>query len=247
VVTGVDEIDTTSLTFPLIVKLLHEGSSMGLSYDAVVETHDALADRIAFVTHAYAQPVIVESFIDGREFTVPVLGNTPPRALPPVEVLFSGPRPITLFQPDDPIMLRLARVQGQRIAAPVSYRFSPDQTHILLRTVDGGELAIPVSLTTSVCPADIPADLETRLQDTALRAFQALECRDWGRVDMRVGSDGIPQVLELNPIAGIDPAYWLPRSASAAGIDYATLIRTILEAACQRYGLLTCQTRTDTI
>jgi len=247
VVTCADEIDTTSLTFPLIVKLLHEGSSMGLSYDAVVETHDALADRITSVTHAYAQPVIVESFIDGREFTVPVLGNTPPRALPPVEVLFSGPRPITLFQPDDPIILRLAQAQGQRIAEPVSYRFSPDQALMLLRTEDGGELEIPVSLTTSVCPADIPAELETRLQDTAIRAFQALECRDWGRVDMRVGSDGIPQVLELNPIAGIDPTYWLPRSASAAGMDYATLIRTILDAACQRYGLLTCQTRTDTI
>jgi len=162
-------------------------------------------------------------------------------------VLFSGPRPITLFQPDDPIILRLAQAQGQRIAEPVSYRFSPDQALMLLRTEDGGELEIPVSLTTSVCPADIPAELETRLQDTAIRAFQALECRDWGRVDMRVGSDGIPQVLELNPIAGIDPTYWLPRSASAAGMDYATLIRTILDAACQRYGLLTCQTRTDTI
>jgi D-alanine-D-alanine ligase len=93
-----------------------------------------------------------------------------------------------------------------------------------------------------VCPADIPADLETCLQDTAIRAFQALECRDWGRVDMRVGSDGMPQVLELNPIAGIDPTYWLPRSARAAGMDYPALIRTILDAACQRYGLIPCQT-----
>jgi D-alanine-D-alanine ligase len=241
VVTCVDEINPTSLTFPLIVKLLHEGSSMGLSYDSVVETQDALADRITAMTQAYAQPVIVESCIDGREFTVPVLGNTPPRALPPGEVLFSGPRPITLFQPDDPISLRLAQAQGQRIAEPMSYRCSPDQAHILLCTEDGDELEIPVSLTTSVCPADIPADLETRLQETALRAFQALECRDWGRVDMRVGSDGIPQVLELNPIAGIDPTYWLPRSALAAGMDYPTLIRTILDAACQRYGLLSCQ------
>ncbi len=237
VATQPEAVDLTSLTFPLIVKLLHEGSSMGLSYDSVVETPAALAERMAFVTRTYNQPVIVETFIDGREFTVPVLGNTPPRALPVIEVLFSGPRPITLFQPDDPVIRRLARAQGQRIVEPLAYRLSADKERIGLRTEDGGELDVPVSLTTSVCPADIPAALTTALQDTALWAFQALECRDWGRIDMRVGADGIPQVLELNPIVGIDPTYWLPRSAFAAGMDYPTLIQTILDAARQRYGL----------
>jgi D-alanine-D-alanine ligase len=79
--------------------------------------------------------------------------------------------------------------------------------------------------------------LATLLQGTALRAFYALECRDWCRVDLRVGTDGIPQVLELNPIAGLDPVCWFPRSAHAAGMDYPTLMQTILDIACQRYGL----------
>ncbi|MCZ6873101.1 MAG: hypothetical protein O7G88_06170, partial [bacterium] len=85
-------------------------------------------------------------------------------------------------------------------------------------------------------PNPLPIATEP-VQNTALCAFQALACRDWGRVDMRVGTDGRPQVLELNPIAGIDPTYWLPRAARAAGMDYAMLIHTILEAARQRYGL----------
>jgi D-alanine-D-alanine ligase len=232
-----EDLDDFDCPYPRIVKLLHEGSSMGLSYDAVVETRCALARRVAYVTQAYHQPAIVEQFIDGREFTVPVLGNNPPTALPVIEVCFRGPRPITLFQPDDPIILRYAQAHGQRIAEPVTYRLSADAERAWIRTEAGGEIAIPVSLTTSVCPADIPAELAAALQATAVRAFQALECRDWGRVDMRVGADGIPQVLELNPIAGIDPTYWFPRSAAAAGMDYAALIGAIIQAACHRYGL----------
>ncbi len=231
------DLEGFTCPFPRIVKLLHEGSSMGLSYDAVVETQDDLLRRVAYVTQAYQQPAIVEQFIDGREFTVPVLGNTPPQALPVVEVLFSGPRPITLFQPDDPIILRFARAHGHRIAEPIEYWLSADAERIWLRTEGGGEIDIPVSLTTSVCPADISAALAQALQETAIHAFNALECRDWGRIDMRVGADGIPQVLELNPIAGIDPAYWLPRSAAADGMDYAALIGAIIQAACDRYGL----------
>ena len=228
---------SAALTFPLIVKLLHEGSSMGLSYDSIVETPQALVTRAMYLMQTYGQPVLVEQFIDGREFTVPILGNTPARTLPVIEVLFQGPRNITLFQPDDDVIYMLAQVRQQRLASPLAFRLSANQERALVQTENGGVLEIPVALTKSVCPADIPATLATVLQDTAIRAFHALECRDWCRVDMRVGADGIPQVLELNPIAGLDPACWFPRSARAAGMDYRTLMQTILDIACQRYGL----------
>jgi D-alanine-D-alanine ligase len=226
-----------ALAFPLILKLLHEGSSMGLSYDSIVDTPQALASRVRYLLQTYGQPVLVEQFIDGREFTVPILGNTPARTLPVIEVLFQGPRNITLFQPDDDVMHMLAHMHRQRLASPLTFRLSANQERALVQTDDGGVLEIPVALTRSVCPAEIPATLATVLQETALRAFHALECRDWCRVDMRVGADGIPQVLELNPIAGLDPACWFPRSARAAGLDYPTLMQTILDIACQRYGL----------
>lgn len=230
---------STTLTFPLIVKLLHEGSSMGLAYDSVVETTDALVKRVAYLIDTYAQPVLVEEFIDGREFTVAIVGNTPRRTLPIIEVLFKGPRRITLFQPDDAVVAMVARAQGRRIAQPLRFHLSADQTHALVAMADGGAaLHIPVALTESVCPAALPSTLQHALETTALRAFEALACRDWGRVDMRVGDDGIPHVLELNPIAGLDPACWYPRAARAAGMEYATLIGTILRVACQRYGLV---------
>src|SRR5215813_2118525 len=70
VLTHPQEPLSEALTFPLIVKLLHEGSSMGLSYNSVVETLPALVERVTHLMHTYAQPVLVEQFIDGREFTV---------------------------------------------------------------------------------------------------------------------------------------------------------------------------------
>jgi len=227
----------TSLRFPLIVKLLHEGSSMGLSYGSVVDTPAALVARAAYLMQTYTQPVLVEEFVDGREFTVPILGNTPARTLPAIEVLFHGPRNITLFQPDDEVVLMLARLRQQRLATPLAFQMSTDQECAGLQTESGEIVEIPVALNRSVCPVALPTALAEALGRTALRAFHALECRDWCRVDMRVGPDGIPQVLELNPIAGLDPTYWFPRSARAAGLEYPALIQTLLEIACQRCGL----------
>ncbi len=134
-----------ALTFPLIVKLLHEGSSMGLSYNSVVETLPALVERVTHLMHTYAQPVLVEQFIDGREFTLPILGNAPPRTLPVIEVQFKGPRNITLFQPDDDVIRMLARIRGQRLVTPLELRLSADQERALVHTEDGGILEIPVA------------------------------------------------------------------------------------------------------
>lgn len=222
------------LMYPLIVKLLHEGSSMGLSYESVVDTDKTLRERVRYLLETYQQPVLVEQFVEGREFTVPIVGNSPPRALPVIEVLFKGPRPMTLFQPDDPVVRMLARAQGQHLVPADDVRLSEDRRFALLKTDTGMELEVPVSLTNSVCPAEVPQPLAEALQKTALRAYHALECRDWCRVDMRLGADHVPQVLELNPIAGIDPSYWFPRSARAAGMTYPELIGAIIDAARHR-------------
>lgn len=89
-----------------------------------------------------------------------------------------------------------------------------------------------------LCPAPIDAELHARLRATAIGAFRALGCKDVGRVDIRLGQDGVPQVLEVNPLPGLTPAFSdLPRAAQVAGISYEALIDLILRAALQRYGL----------
>jgi D-alanine-D-alanine ligase len=194
------------LRFPLIVKLLHEGSQMGLSMDSIIYSEEDLRDRVAYLMYEYEEPVIVEEFLDGREFTVGILGNEEPIVLPIVEAVFEGGQKMRLFTPDEPLL-----------------PFIPMDAEINLK---GG----------SVCPADIDADLRRRIEETALDAYRALDCRDWCRVDLRMKGD-VPNVLELNPIAGIDPSYLLPRAAKAAGISYERLINMILEFGAKRYGL----------
>ena len=88
------------------------------------------------------------------------------------------------------------------------------------------------------CPADIAPELVERIQATALAAYRAIGCRDWARVDVRLDAEGVPNVLEINPLPGIipDPAAnsCFPRAAAAAGLSYAELIQTVVRIAWRR-------------
>jgi len=91
------------------------------------------------------------------------------------------------------------------------------------------------------CPTDLPAALARLIIDLCRRAFLALECRDWCRIDVRLDTHGQPQILELNPLPGILPNpqshSGFPKAAAAANLSYAALIHSVLAHACQRYRL----------
>ena len=78
------------LEFPLIVKPNCEGSAKGIMRESVVHSEGELRRQLARVLGQYDQPALVEEFIDGVELTVGVLGNNPLRALPILEIDFSG-------------------------------------------------------------------------------------------------------------------------------------------------------------
>jgi len=91
------------------------------------------------------------------------------------------------------------------------------------------------------CPARIPSDLKREIEETAIKAFKVLNCRDVCRIDMRLDGEGVPRVLEVNPLPGLIPDpkahSCLPEAARAAGFTYDELICTILWQALKRYGL----------
>jgi D-alanine-D-alanine ligase len=61
-------------------------------------------------------------------------------------------------------------------------------------------------------------------------------CRDFSRVDFRVGKDGIPYFLEVNPLPGLNPDSGdLPIMSYKMGWTYNKLIKTIFESALARY------------
>ncbi|HMS33388.1 MAG TPA: ATP-grasp domain-containing protein [Ignavibacteria bacterium] len=75
------------VTFPKFVKPLHEGSSKGIYNSSVVNNTAELRNEIKRIKECYNQPSIVEDFLEGKEFTVAMLGNGENvRVLPIVEI-----------------------------------------------------------------------------------------------------------------------------------------------------------------
>ena len=76
--------------FPAIVKPSREHCSLTITEKSVVYDISSLRDQIILVNNELNQPALVEEFIDGREFFVPVWSNDPPEILPVVEMSFSN-------------------------------------------------------------------------------------------------------------------------------------------------------------
>ncbi len=192
-------INTDHFKFPLIVKPRFEGSSKGIDTNARINDFDGLIKRVDYIINAYKQPALVEEFIKGREFTVAIVGNDPPEALPPVQV----------------------KIEGQLNLGDKFYTFA----HITSSELE------------YVCPAPISKELENRLKELAKQTYQAVECRDFGRVDFRVDEQDNPYVLEVNPLpclATEDVFMLIPK---VLGLSYSEMIGKILESAFKRYNL----------
>lgn len=78
------------------------------------------------------------------------------------------------------------------------------------------------------CPCGLPPEVESALQDLALRAFAALDGRAWGRVDVMRDAAGRPWLLENNTVPGLTDHSLVPMAAQAAGIDFDELVWRIL-------------------
>ena len=89
-----------------------------------------------------------------------------------------------------------------------------------------------------VCEFDIPAKLDddvvVRVQEAAVAAFRALDCQGLARVDFFVGPDGAPVVNEVNTMPGFTPISMYPRMWAVTGVDYPTLLATLIDTALAR-------------
>ncbi|MFZ5559875.1 MAG: D-alanine--D-alanine ligase family protein [Patescibacteria group bacterium] len=78
------------LKFPMIVKPIREDGSIGIRERSVVNNGEQLKEEVDHIINIYRQEALVEEFIDGREFTVSLIGNRRPIVLPVAEIDFSG-------------------------------------------------------------------------------------------------------------------------------------------------------------
>jgi len=167
-----------------------------------------LLQTISSLQTEYQSPVLAEEFIDGREFYVGVLGNSDVKALPIIELDFTG------YPEGKPRIASWAAKWGD----------------------DGDEKGEEYAGTKSVFPSDLPDELAARIRQVAIDAFNALRLRDYARVDLRVTSKEEIYVIEVNPNCYLEKQSEFASAAARDGIEYGALVSRIVELASARYS-----------
>ena len=85
-----------------------------------------------------------------------------------------------------------------------------------------------------VCPADIDETIRQRIAGPAAAAYRLLGCTGYARVDFRMGSDLIPQIIEVNPNPDLSPGYGVALQAKVSGLSYPRLVERIIQLATER-------------
>jgi len=85
------------------------------------------------------------------------------------------------------------------------------------------------------CPAGLEEKVLQCIKVSSLRAFQALGCRDFARLDFRISTAGVPYFLEINPLPGLGTHSDLVIMAKKMGWSHRQLINAVLNAARERY------------
>ncbi len=80
-----------------------------------------------------------------------------------------------------------------------------------------------------LCPCGLPAASEAEMQRLALRGFELLGGRGWGRIDFLVDEQGKPYLLEANTSPGMTDHSLVPMAARQAGMSFEQLVLRILE------------------
>ncbi|MHB9034420.1 MAG: D-alanine--D-alanine ligase family protein, partial [Anaerolineae bacterium] len=200
VVNQLCDLDSVDLTYPLFVKPLAEGTGKGVSSRSLISSPNDLAQTCTTLLELYRQPVLVEEYLPGREFTVGIMGNG------------QDTRVIGVME-----IVMLASQEQAIYSYEVKEEWQKRVTYI-------------------TPPLDPTIQAVEKL---ALGCYQALECRDTARIDIRLDAAGEPNFLEVNPLPGLNPIFSdLPILAYRAGLTYHDLIHGILLAAIKRLGML---------
>ena len=82
-------------------------------------------------------------------------------------------------------------------------------------------------------PAKIDDEIADAVRQLAIRAFQAIDCEGLARVDFFLTENG-PVINEINTMPGFTTISMYPRMWAATGVDYPTLLTTMVETALKR-------------
>lgn len=199
-----EQLKPENIDFPVIIKPADEGSSRGVHQNSLVYDMESLKKKVKEELMLYNPPIMINEYIDGREFSVGILGYKDN-----VEIL--------------PIL-------------EISYDNLPDY----IPKFSSFELKCHYNgyKSEDICPAILDYELKKAIIQTATKAYNVLDIKDYGRVDIRL-KNGIPYVLEINSLPGLVRGYSdITKMAEVAGLGYEGLIYAIVDSAFARYNLL---------
>ena len=175
-----------SLGGKVMVKPANEGSSIGMSAaSTAAELEQAINAALK-----YDSEILVERWIDGREFTIAILNG---QVLPVVEM------------------------RTPRAFYDYEAKYQANSTEYL-------------------CPAPLSTELTAAMQNSALKAFNAVGASGWGRVDIMLDQNGQHYLLEVNTVPGMTEKSLVPMAAKAAGLSFQQLVLAILSQTDEQAG-----------
>jgi D-alanine-D-alanine ligase len=124
-----------------------------------------------------------------------------------------------------------------QVFPPIEMDFSglPDGASRVLDAKAKWDEKSPQYKGTRAVVAELPDEMRARLQKVAVDAYRALRVRDYGRIDLRLTETGDIYVIEVNASCYLEQSGEFATAARAAELDYPTLIKRIVECACERH------------
>lgn len=189
------DLNEINLKFPLFAKPLAEGTGKGINANSIISDKQQLDKVCKDLLIKFKQPVLVERFLSGREFTVGIVGTgNEAKCTGVMEIILNSKAEKDVY----------------------SYTNKDEYVERVSYTLASGEIA-------------------KHCEKVALASWKVLECEDGGRVDIRCDDNGIPNFIEVNPLAGLHPIHSdLPILSGFNGITYEQLLKMIIDSAIKK-------------
>jgi len=189
------DIELVRIPFPLFAKPLAEGTGKGIDGRSVITDMDQLRRVCIDLLERFKQPVLVEKFLSGREFTVGIVGTgKSAKVTGTMEIILNEEAEKNVY----------SYTNKEECEELVEYRIAE---HSIVE----------------------------QCEMLALSAWRVLGCEDGGRVDIRCDDSGLPNFIEVNPLAGLHPEHSdLPILSRLNGISYPELIAMIMESSIKK-------------
>jgi len=223
------DVEATVLAMnKILAKQIFQLNGLPVAKSLVIHQHQFSKNKIGEIFEVLGRQVVIKPACEGSGLGISFADN-PTAALEGLEHAFSYGHRVLVEE----------RIIGAEITAAVLENTTLEALPVIeIKTPPGTwydfKHRYTPGLSEHLLPAPLPPQQYKRVQEIAVRAHQALGCRDLSRADFVVPNNGEPILLEVNTIPGMTPTSLFPDAAKAAGISFPALVSLLVERAAAR-------------